>query len=209
MHCPRTKRNDVLLKTFEVHASRTRPPPRIVNRFGRSVGDLPATSVVNVSHMSYAGLAADEACRNGTRLIYFMNPGQILSRSFTWKDTHTPQGSLIVSYTDEEPLEPSSSRVMSTAALLGFQAPCFTCAGDLILPVEAIGHLRKFLLSTVEKTPGGRRQADADKTEDDFIQRFLASVVEQQGIMIDIPQVIILDGPPIDLRMVHSCSASI
>lgn len=112
----------------------------------RTLGQLPGVSVVNSSNVEYAALSADEACGNGTTYIYYMTIGQVLSRSFTPKDTHTPRGELLVSYTSTDDVDRESSRrAMASAALLGFAAPCFTYGSDLILPASMNAILREVL----------------------------------------------------------------
>lgn len=52
----------------------------------------------NSSHVDVAALAADQMCGEGTRLIYYISPGQLVTRTFTPKDTHSLSGKLIVIY---------------------------------------------------------------------------------------------------------------
>lgn len=69
-------------------------------------------SVANSSKVEYAALHADEVCGAGTRLIYYMSAGDVLSRTFTRKDTHTPKGDLMVRFTDVDRVDPESARAM-------------------------------------------------------------------------------------------------
>eukprot|EP00903_Cladosiphon_okamuranus_P015305 g14139.t1 len=64
--------------------------------FNRTLGKYSMVNVVNSSHVEHAALNADKACGPGTRLIFYMGIGEVLSRPFTEKDTHTPraQGNL-------------------------------------------------------------------------------------------------------------------
>lgn len=63
------------------------------------MGHLKGVKVANSTHVDIAALVADELCEKGTRLIYYMNPGQIITRAFSSKDTHTLAGDLTVIYT--------------------------------------------------------------------------------------------------------------
>ncbi len=89
---------------------------------------------------------ADRAFGPGTRLIYYMEIGQVISRAFTSKDTHTPLGDLIVSVTSLDAVsEGNVRRAMGSTALLGISAPSFTYGTDLLLPAETNEQLRKVL----------------------------------------------------------------
>lgn len=48
--------------------------------------------------ITLAPLLADRHCGEGTELILYMNPGELLSRPFTSKDTHSTAGDLLVVY---------------------------------------------------------------------------------------------------------------
>ncbi|CAM9226822.1 unnamed protein product, partial [Hapterophycus canaliculatus] len=137
--------------------------------FNRSFGHLPEVTVVNSSNVEYAALNADEACGNGTRYIYYMTIGQVLSRPFTPKDTHTPRGDLLVSFTSNDAVDRESSRrAMASAALLGFAAPCFTYGNDLILPASINAMLREVLhqkvlrVQTKSQHAGRRKKATSE-----------------------------------------------
>lgn len=65
----------------------------------RTLGHLPGVRVSNSTEVSISALVADRLCGEGTRLIYYMSPGQILVGTFTSKDTHTLKGELVVPYT--------------------------------------------------------------------------------------------------------------
>lgn len=47
-----------------------------------------------------AALFADRHCGEGTKLILYMNPGELFSRTFTSKDTHSTAGDLLVVYAE-------------------------------------------------------------------------------------------------------------
>ena len=113
----------------------------------RALGETnAAVSIVNNTRVNYASLAADEACGNETRLIYYMGPGEVLSRPFTAKDTHSPKGDLIVKHVDAELVGGEHSRrCKGTTVLLGFHGLSFTYGTDLILPVNINANLRAVL----------------------------------------------------------------
>ena len=112
----------------------------------RAMEHFPTVSIVNSSNVRYSAMYADDACGIETSLIYYMTIGQLLSRAFTWEDTHTPGGELIVGYSTDVVDAECTRRTVASAALLGFSAPCFTYgAVDTILPAEANAHLRKLL----------------------------------------------------------------
>ncbi|CAB1112782.1 unnamed protein product [Ectocarpus sp. CCAP 1310/34] len=112
----------------------------------RTLGYLPDVTIGNASRVEHGALIADQICGNGTRLIYYMNVGEVLSRTFTRKDTHGVLGDLIVSATDsaQVPLE-HARRAAGSAVLLGFTTPAFTYGTDLILPAETNEQLRAVL----------------------------------------------------------------
>ncbi|CBJ32055.1 conserved unknown protein [Ectocarpus siliculosus] len=116
--------------------------------YDRVVGQRAGVHVWNSSHVDFAALKADKACGNGTKLIYYMSPGQVLSREFTSKDTHSSRGDLVVSYTKVNNLDTTNAlRAIITTLILGFNAPSFTYGTDLILPAGMNAELRKVLLS--------------------------------------------------------------
>ena len=69
----------------------------VASRGNRTVGQHASVHVWNSSFVDFAALWADVGCGNGTKLIYYMSAGEVLSREFTSKDTHSPRGDLIVS----------------------------------------------------------------------------------------------------------------
>ncbi|CAM9279034.1 unnamed protein product, partial [Ectocarpus sp. 12 AP-2014] len=125
--------------------------PRDFQVFNRTLGYLPDVTIGNASSVEHGALIADKICGNGTRLIYYMNVGEVLSRAFTRKDTHGVLKDLIVSATDsaQVPLE-HARRAAGSAVLLGFTTPAFTYGTDLILPAETNEQLRA-VLQTKEK----------------------------------------------------------
>lgn len=127
----------------------------------RTIGQYPTATIVNSSHVEHAALYADEACGAGTRLILYMDIGEVLSRSFTEKDTHSPRGDLVVAFTNTESGHAECDRRAKAASiLLGFSPPCFTYGSDLILPAELNGQLRRVL-----RAKRGLEQATALQTE--------------------------------------------
>ncbi|CAM9442866.1 unnamed protein product [Ectocarpus sp. 4 AP-2014] len=120
--------------------------PRDFHAYHRALGQLPGVKIGNSSNVEYGALNADRICGNGTRMIYYMDAGEVLSRTFTKKDTHTIQGDLIVSYTgaDDLPLG-TTRRAMGSTAILGFTSPSFVHGNDLILPKEINAQLRALL----------------------------------------------------------------
>lgn len=112
----------------------------------RSIGGNPAVTIFNTSRVDLAALAADQLCGDSTQLIYYMAPGQVLSRTFTAKDTHSAKGDLLVGYAESEETDMANIvRALATTRLLGFQAPSFTFGMDLILPAVTNAQLRNLL----------------------------------------------------------------
>ena len=103
-------------------------------------------SIVNDTHVAYAPLMADKACGSHTRLIYYMGPGEILSRPFTAKDTHSPEGKLLVKQTTAEVVGGEHARrSIGTTTVLGFHGLTFSHNSDLILPASVNAQLRAIL----------------------------------------------------------------
>lgn len=70
------------------------------SRFGFYGGFYPGVQFSITPNAHLSSLFADEHCGEGTKLILYMQPGSVLARSFTSKDTHTPRGELLVVYGD-------------------------------------------------------------------------------------------------------------
>ncbi|CAM9164100.1 unnamed protein product [Ectocarpus sp. 6 AP-2014] len=118
-----------------------------VDVYERAVGGLPGVSVSSTQSVFTASFFADEYCGvANTTLIYYLKTGSVVSRSITSKDTHSPQGDLLVVFGKGH----SGDLADRTADVLGFEAPPFTTGTDLILPVGANADLRAALAS--EKT---------------------------------------------------------
>lgn len=101
---------------------------------------------------------ADQFCGEGTKLIFYMEPGEVLSRTLTSKDTHGTNGKLLVPFTELERIdEGNMKRVKATSAILGFGSPSFSYGTDLILPAYVNQQLRSFLLSGRETQSGAER----------------------------------------------------
>lgn len=92
------------------------------------MGAYPDVAVVNgTTAGGHASLLADIYCGEGTKLIYYLGPGEVISRTFTKKDTHGTRGDLLVPYTEQERLDEFHlKRVQATTAVLGFVAPSFS-----------------------------------------------------------------------------------
>lgn len=138
---------------------------------------------------------ADRACGPGTRLIYYMSIGQVLSRAFTYKDTHTPGGDLLVTHTDISQVgEEHARRSLAATALLGVQAPCFTFGSDLILPADTNVHLRQALLSAAAAVKGSQIPEDDPEGGYDYfdiLQQFLEISNHHHDLHVstDVPEV--------------------
>lgn len=114
------------------------------------MSDLPRTSVVKTNLVSFSGLLADKYCGERTKLIYYLNAGELLSRAFNFKDTYSPRGELLVVYTD---------KTQPTAAVLGFSSPSF--GSDIIFPPEINTQLRQAILQ------GHGSKAEQGELDDD------------------------------------------
>lgn len=119
--------------------------------FCSALESYPGVELSLTPSVKSSSLYADRHCGAGTRLIYYTQPGSVLSRAFSSKDTHTPRGDLFVSYGDARTSMEHSEQARQTTAVLGFNAPSFTFGTDLMLPVGANAELREELvLSSVE-----------------------------------------------------------
>ncbi|CAM9766040.1 unnamed protein product [Scytosiphon promiscuus] len=169
--------------------------PRDYHVFNRTLGRLPDVSIANSSKVEYAALHADDVCGQGTRLIYFMSAGDVLSRTFTSKDTHTPRGDLVVHFTDVDLVDPESARrAIAGAAVLGFASPSFTYGSDLILPAAVNGQLRRRLhYDQQSRTNVHDGKAAEGEKVDNTLEAYLDSLAEQHlghGSSFDICQVL-------------------
>lgn len=121
-----------------------RPISVVLSTFAQT----PGVSIATFPRVQFAALQADEACGSETQFILYMTPGELLSRTFTPKDTHSPTGDLLVMYTDVGKVsEAHAKRALASALILGFHSPSFTFGTDLILPVEANKRLRAKLIT--------------------------------------------------------------
>ncbi|CAN0126388.1 unnamed protein product [Ectocarpus sp. 12 AP-2014] len=116
-----------------------------LDAYERSMGGLPGVTISSTQNPATASLFADRFCGAGTALILYVEPGSVLSRPFTSKDTHSPRGDLLVvhgggqgSYRDDE-------RSRRSGLVLGLEAPSFTRGTDLMLLVGANKDLRESL----------------------------------------------------------------
>lgn len=64
------------------------------------LGHFEAVNIVNMTEVDISPLIADQFCPDGTQLIYYLSPGQVLSRSFSSKDTHMLTGQLVVTFAE-------------------------------------------------------------------------------------------------------------
>ncbi|CAM9423519.1 unnamed protein product, partial [Hapterophycus canaliculatus] len=169
--------------------------PRDYHVFNRTIGHLPGVSIANTSVAEHAALHADEVCGEGTRLIYYMSPGVILSREFTSKDTHTPRGELVVAFHDADLVGPENAkRAKGTAVVLGFASPSFTYGSDLILPAAINGQLRT-LLRRDQQLFQNSSESDVTRRETvgDTVEHYLDSLAkkyEGKSCSIDISEVL-------------------
>ena len=125
------------------------------------MGSHPGVELSLTPSVRSSSLFADRHCGAGTRIVYYIQPGSILSRTFSSKDTHTPRGDLFVSYGDARTSLEHSEQARQTTAVLGFNAPSFTFGTDLMLPVAANAELREELvLLNVESVDGENTTTD-------------------------------------------------
>lgn len=128
--------------------------------------------------MAVSSLLADRFCGNETELIYYLSPGEILSRTFTFKDTHSPKGDLLVVYAEVPRVgEENAGQSRATTAILGFHSPSFTYGTDLILPAGINADLRQLLLS------GANASGKEEATEEDD-ERAMQLVAAVQGVSV-------------------------
>lgn len=89
-------------------------------------------------------------CGENTKLIFYMSPGQTITRTFTAKDTHSPLKELLVTYAEVARVGAENRyRAEATTAVLGFEAPSFTYGTDLILPADTNEQLRALMRASV------------------------------------------------------------
>lgn len=150
-----------------------------------------AVSVVNNTRVAFASLTADVACGNETTLIYYMLPGEVLSRPFKARDTHSLKGDLLVKYTDTKLAGGEfARRSVGTSILLGFHGLSFTYDSDLILPVEINRQLRALLLVTLDEsgsTENGKQENFGTYALGDFLDS--VSRIHREYASIFIPEV--------------------
>ncbi|CAM9328797.1 unnamed protein product, partial [Ectocarpus sp. 12 AP-2014] len=156
--------------------------------FNRTLGGYPDVEVVNATTTGgHASLLADVHCGEGTKLILYLGPGDVVSRPFSKKDTHGTRGQLLVPYTDPDRLnEHHLKRTQATTSLLGFDAPSFSYGADLFLPAWVNPELRRVLASGTVLPSKAWRPDDRDfqriamsimmETEDAFVPELLAAL---------------------------------
>lgn len=137
---------------------------------GRTFGSLPGVSVWNSSDATTAPVFADRQCGERTKLIYYMAPGEMLSRTITSKDTHALRGDLVVVYSgDKHGGDAVEARKRATTSLLGFDTPSFSFGVDIVLPAEMNQQLRDVLAS-------GEDGAGDPSKDDALVTRALSGV---------------------------------
>ncbi|CAB1101450.1 unnamed protein product [Ectocarpus sp. CCAP 1310/34] len=154
--------------------------------FNRTLGGYPDVEIVNATTTGgHASLLADVHCGEGTKLILYLGPGDVVSRPFSKKDTHGTCGQLLVPYTEPDRLdEYHVRRTQATTFLLGFDAPSFSYGADLFLPAWVNPELRRVLASGTALPSKAWEPDDRDfqriamsilmKTEDAFVPELLA-----------------------------------
>ena len=131
-----------------------------------------------------SALLADLHCGEGTRLIYYMNMGELLSRAFTPKDTHSVKGDLLIMYAEVDRVgDFSVQRSLATTAVLGFSSPSFSFGMDIMLPAETNQQLREVLLSDPDAgiapgRPSGNDEVRALRAISSFRGVFIPEVKE-------------------------------
>lgn len=137
-------------------------PPQLFLRVLSDIGIYPGVTVRSTPDASTASLFADDFCGAGTSLIYYVKPDSVLSRTFTSKDTHSTMGDLLVVYSDSRLCYSDSALARQTNAIIGLEAPTFTCGTDLILPVGVNAGLREALASDKDMLEGDDYEMAAD-----------------------------------------------
>lgn len=141
------------------------------------------------SPISLSPLMADRHCGDGTRLILYLNTGEMLSRSITSKDTHSVRGDLLVAYTDVERVgQASIDRTLATMSVLGFSSPSFSFGMDIMLPAEINQQLRDFVvMSDGAGGSGGEeeeQQRKRGRTRLDEDARAIRAIGEVDGVFV-------------------------
>lgn len=113
-------------------------------------------TVSGTSDVITASLFADEYCGVDTSLILYLKAGSVVTRSFTAKDTHSPEGHLLVVYSGARGGFQKDELARETELVLGSAAPSFTKGTDLLLPARANQDLRELVLVR----PGGEAGGD-------------------------------------------------
>ncbi|CAM9613973.1 unnamed protein product [Ectocarpus fasciculatus] len=133
-----------------------------LDAYERSMGGLPGVTVSSTRNPATASLFADRFCGAGTALILYVEPGSVLFRPFTSKDTHSPRGDLLVVHGGAEGSYRADERSRRSGSVLGFEAPSFTQGTDLVLPVGANEDLRESL-GMEKHAESARRDGDGDE----------------------------------------------
>lgn len=109
-----------------------------------------------------------------------MHPGDLVSRTFTAKDTHSVQGDLLVVYAELDRVdEPVKERALATTSVLGFNSPSFSFGTDIVLPAEINQQLRDVILTAKQVNNMRKKKRslnDADPKRDAEAVRGLAGI---------------------------------
>ncbi|CAN0319161.1 unnamed protein product [Ectocarpus sp. 6 AP-2014] len=116
-----------------------------LDAYERSIGGLPGVTISSTHNPATASLFADRFRGAGTALILYVEPGSVLSRPFTSKDTHSPLGDLLVMHRGGQGSYRDDERSRRSGLVFGLEAPSFTRGTDLVLPVGANKDLRESL----------------------------------------------------------------
>lgn len=142
-----------------------------------TLGDYGGVRVVESTNVVGSALLADKYCGEGTELIYYLSAGQLLSRTFTFKDTHSPRGELLVVYAEVPRVgEENADQSRATTAILGFHSPSFTYGTDLILPSSVNAELREVLLTGENLGPGSSPHRPNKDDDDERALRLVGMV---------------------------------
>lgn len=120
-----------------------------------------------------------------------MNPGELLSRAFTPKDTHSVKGDLLIVYAEVDRVGVYSvERTLATTSVLGFSSPSFSFGMDIMLPAEINQELRDVLLSdpnagTSRGKPDSNPEVRAVRAMDEFKGTFIPEVSQRaSGVFV-------------------------
>lgn len=162
----------------------------------RAFYKMPGLSISTTKNVRVSALLADKYCGDDAELIYYLQPGTLVSRPFSNKDTHSPRGKLLVVFTDGRGADFATlASAQAASALLGFRVPIFTYGTDLILPSNANMDFRRLLSIVVPPESDGHHGYPVSiNTQMDFLD-------EER---ISVPEVRITALPPLSWGASHS-----